>query len=407
MRICVHPAGKGGVSFYRVRQPYAKISDKCEVFIYDPDNHSPQRLNDEQEAANILVFQMGFGTAVQDVVAAQKGGDKKVVMEFDDYIFEVNPMNPAYRTFGTKEYNLTYMDDKSAKRAIAEIERNPEDKRTYIQHKNGHVEVEMWKDGCNGFDLQANLTRASATKWSIANCDLVTVTTPELGKLFRKHRPSGPIAVLPNLVDFERWLPMKKNEDKEIRIGWQGGSAHYHDIHLVSKVLNRILKERPNVKLVMKGSYYPSLFEDVKDQVEWLAWHGDIDTYPLDVLDMKLDIGICPVIDDPFNRGKSDIKWVEYSAMKIPAVVSPVCYKNVKHGKTGFVASNGNEWYQYLTKLLDDKELRKEIAEKAYTRAKGYHNADIQSQAWFSALTDMRMGVMKTIKHPKKELVRG
>ena len=163
-----------------------------------------------------------------------------------------------------------------------------------------------------------------ATKWSIANCDLVTVTTPQLGKQFRKLRPKGPIAVLPNLVDFDRWLPMKKNESKEIRIGWQGGSAHYHDIHMIAKVLNRILKERDNVKLVMKGSFYPSLFEDVKDKVEWLAWHSDINTYPLDVRDMRLDIGLCPVIDDPFNRGKSDIKWVEYSAMGMPAVVSPV-----------------------------------------------------------------------------------
>jgi glycosyltransferase involved in cell wall biosynthesis len=387
MRVCVHTVGDGGVAFYRTKQPYLWVGNNSDidVFIYDPKAHSPQRLKDEIEAADVLVYQMCFGEFIKNIILDNKKRikPKKIVLEYDDFIFGVHPMNPAYKTFGTEEIFITYKDKFSAQNA-KNVLRAKGDTREIVDNPDGSSTFEMWKDGKDGFHLKENRLRALGAQYAIAHCDLVTVTNNYLGKQYRKYRPTGPIAVVPNVVDFKRWLPMKKNESKEIRLGWQGGSAHYQDLHLVRKPLWKLLDKHPNLKIVLQGVGFDALFKpnpdngmkDYSDRIEWRAWHSDNLTYPVDLREMKADIAMCPVIDDPFNRGKSELKWVEFGAMKVPCVVSPVCYTSVKHGKTGFVANNENEWFEYLDKLISDEAFRLEMGERVYERIKNHHSVE-------------------------------
>lgn len=100
--------------------------------------------------------------------------------------------------------------------------------------------------------------------------------------------------------------------------------------------------------------------------------------YPKKLSKTKWDIGICPLIDDEFNRNKSHIKWMEYSTYKIPTVASMVYpyYKKIdgvdaiKDGKTGFLANDTKDWVEKLSKLIENKELREEIGNNAYNYIK-------------------------------------
>lgn len=406
MRVCVHTVGDGGVGFYRTLQPYRWVGENSDidVFIYDPKVHSPQRLKDEIEAADVLVYQMAFGEFIQNIVKnnAQRTKPKKIVLEYDDQIFSVHPMNPAYKNFGTEEVFITYKDKFTCDNAKMFL-RERGDTREIIDNPDGSSTFEMWKDGKDGFDVKANRLRALGAQYAIAHADLVTVTNNFLGKQFRKYRPKGPIAVIPNVVDFERWLPMKPNETDEIRIGWQGGSAHYQDLHLIRKPLWKLLDKHKNLKLVLQGVGFDALFKanpdnnmtDYSDRIEWRAWHSDQRTYPLDLRDMRCDIGICPVIDDAFNRGKSELKWIEFGAMKIPSVVSPVCYTSVKHGKTGLVANSEKEWFDCLDLLISNKKVRDEMGQKVYDRIRGYHDVH-QYQGLVNILKDLMANNIKT-----------
>jgi len=197
---------------------------------------------------------------------------------------------------------------------------------------------------------------------------------------------------------------MKKNESNEIRLGWQGGSAHYQDLHLIRKPLWKLLDKHPNLKIVLQGVGFNALFspnpdngmKDYSDRIEWRAWHSDVKTYPIDLRDMKADIAMCPVIDDPFNRGKSELKWIEFSAMKVPCVVSPVCYKSVKHGRTGLVANTEDEWFEHLDKLISDETYRLEMGERAYNRIKNHHSVD-EYQGLVNVLKDLMVGNIKSL----------
>jgi glycosyltransferase involved in cell wall biosynthesis len=410
MRIYVQSAGKGGVAFYRTVQPYTYISKNHEVFFNDTDLYDPQRSVQETEAADVIVMQMPFGEIYWREIQRNKKRKKPklIIAEFDDNIFNIHPLNDSYRNFG-QDIVKKYFTDISQARVEQEkfkrigLERTinlyPKEQQFKIGNDLILGEIDLWVSGENGFDLEANRLRMGYTKMTIAEADIVTVSTEYLGKIIRKYRPDKPIAVLPNLIDLGRWLPMKPNESDEIRIFWSGGQAHFQDLYMVKRALEAILDKYPKVKLVIKGGRFENLFH-VKhaNRIEWIGWHSDIYTYPLDMRDARADIGICPVVDDRFNRSKSNLKWLEFSALKIPSVCSKTTYGgSVDYGKTGFIANNFDEWVNCLSKLIESKELRQEIAEKAYNRVKHRYSVE-HSTMWSDLIRDYKLNSMKAIK---------
>ena len=81
-----------------------------------------------------------------------------------------------------------------------------------------------------------------------------------------------------------------------------------------------------------------------------------------------LDIGLMPLPDAPFTRGKCAMKALQYMALGIPAVCSPVGVNSdiIHDGENGFLASSEEEWVQVLARLLDDAKLRAEIGEAGH-----------------------------------------
>ena len=73
-----------------------------------------------------------------------------------------------------------------------------------------------------------------------------------------------------------------------------------------------------------------------------------------------LDIGIMPLADEPYQRGKEAFKLKEYMAAGVPVVCSPVGHNRqvVQHGVVGFFAHSEHEWVRHLERLIDEPELR-------------------------------------------------
>jgi glycosyltransferase involved in cell wall biosynthesis len=91
---------------------------------------------------------------------------------------------------------------------------------------------------------------------------------------------------------------------------------------------------------------------------------------------LNWDISIAPLLDNVFNQSKSNIKWLESSMAGCAFVGSNVYpYKHsVKNGETGFVCRNKNQWKNALRKLIDSKELRKELVANAQKEIKENYN---------------------------------
>jgi glycosyltransferase involved in cell wall biosynthesis len=76
-----------------------------------------------------------------------------------------------------------------------------------------------------------------------------------------------------------------------------------------------------------------------------------------------IDIGIMPLPDDEWTKGKCGFKGLQYMAMGVPAVMSAVGVNTeiIQHGENGFLALNDEEWFEILCQLIDSTELRKTI----------------------------------------------
>lgn len=253
-------------------------------------------------AADILVFQRQRRQAAIREIAGWKAKGKKIVMDFDDNFFLLEDHNPA------KEF----------------------------------------------YDPESLKWQARATELA----DAVTVTSQPLAESYRRLNRN--IHVLPNSVD-ERILQRSPVESDKSIVGWQGGYSHLEDLRVLKSPINTLAK-RFDFTFVLAGYRPPDFFKEAEFR-PWVEFNDD-----LPYLDLIADfsIGLCPLAKTAFNDCKSDIKFLEYSALGIPTIASKVVvYSNVKHGTTGYLARNQGDWETYLARLLSDQDERRRLAENA------------------------------------------
>lgn len=235
---------------------------------------------------------------------------------------------------------------------------------------------------------------------SIRQADGLIVSTPYLAKQY-DHENSN-IYVMPNSLDFKGlrgrpkvvgWDSVHVRRHARLRIGWIGGGSHTPDLEMVAPALSDILEEFPNVWLyVVHGC--PQIFKDWAKQgrnVYWTHKWIPINLYPRALASYCFDIGIAPLVDNNFNRGKSNLRWLEYSGLKIPTVASPQpdFTRAIEHGKDGFIANDLDDWKKYLRLLIEQPSVREEVGRNAYLKVKRDFNVRKTSQNYLNLLRSL------------------
>jgi glycosyltransferase involved in cell wall biosynthesis len=95
----------------------------------------------------------------------------------------------------------------------------------------------------------------------------------------------------------------------------------------------------------------------------------------------SLDVGIMPLVDDPWTRGKCAMKAIQYMGVGIPAVVSPVGANRavVPDGVCGFHAACPADWVRALERLLDSADLRAHMGAQGRRRVEQLYSAEVQA----------------------------
>jgi glycosyltransferase involved in cell wall biosynthesis len=202
--------------------------------------------------------------------------------------------------------------------------------------------------------------------------DALVVSTPYLAKQYEGMNEN--IFVIPNSIDLDEWDGAYESQKKgsRTRIGWIGGGSHNADLEMVLPVIEEICKNDVWFYCIHG---VPDSFKN-KRNVYWTHKWSKINLYPKFLGSFKFDIGIAPLVDNNFNRGKSNLRWLEYSALKIPTVASPLpdFSRSIEQGKTGFLASDLDSWAKHLKELIASDSLRKEIGRNAYQSIKTNFN---------------------------------
>ncbi len=163
------------------------------------------------------------------------------------------------------------------------------------------------------------------------------------------------VKVIPTVVDHEKYLSKKNSSNNKFTIGWIGSPSTARHIKVAKKAIIQICSDS-NIEFVAIG---PNS-SDLKDiPVKIIPWLEETENSNL----IKFDIGIMPLPDTPWERGKCGFKIIQYMASGIPVIASPVGINNhiVDHGINGFLANNSFDWVKYIKKLKNDPALRKSM----------------------------------------------
>lgn len=163
--------------------------------------------------------------------------------------------------------------------------------------------------------------------------------------------------IVPTTLDTSRFIPITKTDcDNQAKIGWIGSPSTWNDylIDILPTLKDCALEH--DAKIAIMGAENNAVSDSI---IEITSWDENKEVAFL----QSLDIGIMPLKDNPWSRGKCGYKLIQYMACGIPVIASPVginC-KIVDHGINGFLVNDKSEWKEAITTLLNDSDLRYEM----------------------------------------------
>lgn len=169
------------------------------------------------------------------------------------------------------------------------------------------------------------------------------------------------LTVIPTAIDTNLYRKKDKSKEKDnkIIIGWIGSQINFIYLKNIFPVFIELSK-RYTIELKIIGAKGPRI-DGVK--IEYQDW--DLNTEIDDIY--SFDIGIMPLANDEWSRGKSGTKLLQYMALGIPSVSSPIGVNAeiVKDGINGFLADTNDDWARKISLLIEDKMLCQEMINNA------------------------------------------
>jgi hypothetical protein len=202
----------------------------------------------------------------------------------------------------------------------------------------------------------------------VANNPWITTTNDRLADKIRSRRPNLPantVQVIPNFISKD-YKPYTPDNGNKIVIGFFGGSAHYNDLHRTGMLegLQKLMHENKQVYFKSVGmpvdTYLPRARVMQGDAKKGRAWTREV--FPA----LNFDISVGPLEDNPFNIGKSDIKWQESTRMGAVLVCSNIGpYAELDDSVAIKTNNTVDDWYRALKKAVDDAALRAQLTSNA------------------------------------------
>lgn len=358
-------------SYIRLLSPLNELSNEFSIYIINNETHK-QFLNDlenNKKSINIIIIERDIfdrsnlkETFIKTLFKKLKENNIKIIFDIDDDLLNIDETHPSYEEYSKINNILTFI---------------------------------------------------------IKNSNLITVSTNHLKKTLIKLNEK--IIVIPNTL-LKTWAFNSNNKinnlnsKKIIKIGYFGTRSHGEDIKIIkqsfenakNKLNNKTIifeiigvsydtydwatkidipnnyKNNPNTKERMKNfiQYFFNKFNLFPSQLQYpnfVNWMKN---------EIDWDIAVAPLEDSNINRSKSNLKYLEYTAMNIPCIYSDIGpYKDIKDKKTGLIVENKTEcWTNAIINLIEDEELYKTILKNAYEDVEENYLVENATSIWKKVL---------------------
>ena len=337
LQVLFLPADDGGCGWYRIRQFHEALHLRSDVRSILLDNkESGDRVIECIKDADIIVarlLDLPYVKKIKEEIAPEK----KIVFDHDDNTMEVLPTSDHYGEFGTED-------------AWAVVDGNLKP---------------IWVTGLTeNFNRYRNLSGQMGLLYMLAVADLITTPVEKLLEYYLqfggKEVKGG---IVHNALNYDlypegEFIPKDKKKG-EIRLGWQGGVSHMGDWEEIKEPLVRVLKDYPEVTLHIIGSYYKNQFIDIADRITRYPWYP-FKAYTYKLKTLGLDGAIIPLESKPFNEYKSEIKFVEFTALGLPSVVKNMLpYSKVVTEENSYPYKDNVEFEKQLRAMIEDIKSKK------------------------------------------------
>jgi glycosyltransferase involved in cell wall biosynthesis len=172
------------------------------------------------------------------------------------------------------------------------------------------------------------------------------------------------VEVIPTAIDQDRY-PLKEYplQKEEVTIGWIGDHGSIHYLEKMRPIFERIGERYPHIELKIVCDLF---FDCEHMKVVKKPWKSEEEVADL----QSFDIGVMPLMDDPWSCGKCGLKIIQYQGVGVPVVCTPVGLNQdlVEDRANGFWAMTPAEWEEKLSILIEDPLLREKMGREGRRR---------------------------------------
>lgn len=213
--------------------------------------------------------------------------------------------------------------------------------------------------------------------------NVVTAGSAYIAEYAEKARAKR-VETVPTAVDLSRYGSGVAERTSGFTVGWIGSPSTARHLSLVAPALAKLSRDAP-ARLTIVGAQAVGL-QGVALQVR--PWSEETEVAEI----QRFDVGIMPLPDEPWERGKCGFKLIQYMACSRPVVASPVGVNRhiVEHGVNGFLATTQHDWVHALETLRRDPGLRRRLGQAGRTKVERQFSTAVLAPRLTQILRDAR-----------------
>ena len=224
------------------------------------------------------------------------------------------------------------------------------------------------------YDLHSNSMIRSLLSKKIerimARSSVVVAGNQYIADHAKKNRVTR-VEILPTVLDLSKYRVKETYDSSCFIIGWVGSPSTSRHLNIAARALTEYCRNE-NVEFRAMGALQSDL-DEIPGKL--IPWNAETETEAL----TRFDVGIMPLPNTPWERGKCGFKIIQYMAAGLPVIASPVGVNSeiVEHGVNGFLARDTNEWIKYFEILKDDPDFGRKMGARGRKKVEENYSLDV------------------------------
>lgn len=214
---------------------------------------------------------------------------------------------------------------------------------------------------------------------------VIAVSRVAADEALARGAETNKVGILPSPVDTGAYSMEEKRKEKTFYVGWIGSPATTGYLEELWPQLAAFAENHPEIRFLFIGAR-PFETGTLSSRTTFEPWSPKMEPESL----CRLDVGLMPLEDDPWCRGKGGFKLIQYMAAGAACLASPVGanLEIIEHGRTGYFVRKKEDWQVLLAKLLEDRELCRKLRRASRQRARNHYDYIITAPALYRLLEE-------------------